>query len=132
MLATLTGMLLLVGAADLTTDRTEEQLVTGTIAELRSRLPSPPDARFRRVHLRRSTGADGIEHVTLCGQVDMDDPRGPPGWTVFAAATIGGRPYLTIGRDALVDANAACSPTLGTWDYERDFSPRIRAELSGR
>jgi hypothetical protein len=110
----------------------EEPLITGAIESLRPHIPAPDAVRFRRVYLRRSTGMDGAQHTTLCGQVHLDDPRAPPGWVVFAAALIDGARHVYLGSRGLVNATVACGPSIGEWDYRRDFSPRFQAELGGR
>lgn len=107
-----------------------EALVLETISELRAELPEPTAARFRRVHIRSTIGQDGRRHRSLCGQVDMDDPRGPEGWTVFASAQIRGRLVLIIGNTGTFQ-NAAvfCRRSASDEWSDEDLSARFDEAL---
>ncbi len=120
------------GAPTATPDLAEARLLEGAAAWLRVNLADPASTRFRRVHLRRSTGQDGKRHVTLCGQLLQDDPRAPADWSVFAAAQLGDRVDVRLDASGMVDAARICAPTLGEWDYARDWSEKFAAELATR
>jgi hypothetical protein len=120
MLTSLMGLLLLSGAADLTTDSTEDQLIGGAIESLRPSIVEPGAASFRRTYFRVTHGM-------------QDDPRAAPGWTVFAAAVLDGRVTVLLGNSGLANAAAFCTPgSDDRWDYDRDLSARFQAELSRR
>lgn len=110
-------------------DVAQERILAASIADLRTRVPYPAAARFRRVHFVRSIGVDKREHLILCGQVDMDDPRAPAGWTVFTAAELEGA-----GFTQYVGGMAArfCALPGGKWDYEHEFSGRYERAFSPR
>lgn len=130
MLTTLTGLLLLTAAADLSTDSTEDQLIAGTIEALRPSIVEPGAASFRRTYFRVTHGIDGKDHKVICGQVMQDDPRAAPGWTGFAAAVVDARVMVLVGNTGLGNAAAFCTPGSGDrWDYDRDLSARFQAQL---
>jgi hypothetical protein len=106
-------------------DAAKERILAASVADLRERVAYPPAARFRRVHFLRSVGVDKREHLILCGQVDMDDPRGPPGWTVFTAAELEAFGFTQYIGDM---AARFCALPGAKWDYDNDYSDRyVRA-----
>ena len=105
----------------------EERLLAFAIEAIRDNLIYPRQARFRRVHLRRSAGADG--RLTLCGEVDMDERRRHDAWTIFAAAELNGRTMLMIGDRGPDSAAPFCAPSVAGPDCRRDFSARFRAAM---
>lgn len=108
----------------------EERLIRGAIRLIRAELVYPPEARFRRVHLRRGPGMDGRMHLNLCGQVYEDDPRTESDWQVFAATEINGRVMLLTGNRGVTSAASFCRGIAGEMDLSRDFSPRFQAAIA--
>jgi hypothetical protein len=107
----------------------QERILVASVADLRTRVAYPPAARFRRVHFLRSVGADKREHLILCGQVDMDDPQAPSGWTVFTAAELEGFGFTQYVGDM---AARLCALPGGKWDYAHDYSDRYVRAFTAR
>jgi len=123
-------MLILIAAAMLLAPplaTTEERLVAFAIEAIRDNLIYPRQARFRRVHLHRSTRADG--RLILCGEVDMDERRRHDAWTIFAAAAVNDRTMLMIGDRGPASASPFCAPSVAEPDCRRDFSARFEAAM---
>jgi len=130
---TFLGAWLLAGAAPaLPENPKEERLIAATIAELPAVVAIWANARFRRVYLRRLTSREGAPQVYLCGQIDIYDPLGPDGWTVFASLLWGDRALVFTRQGFLVDVDTACAPSLGGWDDGHDLAGRFEAEVRAR
>jgi hypothetical protein len=105
-------------------------LIDGTIAQLGRVLPEPAAARFRRVYLIGMPARGGGTARAVCGQVDMDDPRGEPGWVVFAGAMVNGRVMVLVGNRGIGSAASFCSGESIAWERDLDLSPRFEATLA--
>src|SRR5436309_1264933 len=96
----------------------EASLISASIDDLRQRLSDPRAAHFRRVHLFKARGQDGVTRTLLCGQVFSDDPRQPWGWTMFGAAETSAGFIQQLGPMAV----RWCDRPDAAWDYNRDFA----------
>jgi len=108
----------------------ENRLISESIADLRHKLADPGAAQFRRVHLFRARGQDGVTRTLLCGQVFIDDPRSvqPDTWTMFGAAELSTGFFQIVGPMA----TRWCDQPSAEWDYDRDFAARYAGEIGRR
>lgn len=90
-------------------------------------LRDPASALFRRVFVQKTIGRDGLEHLTLCGEVNSKNGYG--GMSGFHAFFLGGDRVWVGGPGEILNADEICNNGRGVIDT-RDYSPEVRKALN--
>lgn len=107
------------------TQRVEgEAMVRTAGAQLADTLRDPSSARFRNVFLQKTVGRDGLEKVSLCGQVNSKNGYG--GMSGFHSFMLIGDKVWVGGPGQIINADEICGNGRATIDG-RDYSPELRA-----
>lgn len=123
------------GAVAQTSILTEAQRIEGEAqvqragALLASSLRDPSSALFRNVFLQKTTGRDGKEHVSLCGEVNSKNGYG--GMSGFHAFMLGGDRVWVGGPGQIINADEICNNGRAAVD-SRDYSPELRSAFKAK
>lgn len=92
-------------------------------------LRDPTSALFRNVFIQKTIGRDGLEHLTLCGEVNSKNGYG--GMSGFHAFFLGGDRVWVGGPGEILNADDICNNGRGVVDT-RDYSPELRKAFSSK
>jgi hypothetical protein len=114
-----------------TPDFTPEQRAEGeaqikaTGKRLADTLKDAESAKFRNVFIRKTTGKDGVEHVSLCGEINAKNSYGAmTGWALVAGDAVS----VYVGDKGIISANLICGERRGVFDT-RDYAPELKAAV---
>lgn len=115
------------GQASVLTDaqRVEgEAMVRKAGARLAETLRDTDSAKFRNVFLQKTMGRDGLEKVSLCGQVNSKNGYG--GMSGFHSFMLLADKVWVGGPGQIINADEICGNGRATIDG-RDYTPELRA-----
>jgi hypothetical protein len=99
-----------------------ETMVRKAGAQLANTLRDTNSAKFRNVFLQKSVGRDGLEKVSLCGEVNSTNGYG--GMSGFQSFMLVGE-KVWIGRVGTLSLSEICNSDRITVDG-RDYTPELR------
>lgn len=92
-------------------------------------LRDPSSALFRNVFLQKTTGRDGKEHVSLCGEVNSKNGYG--GMSGFHAFMLVGDRVWVGGAGQIINADEICNNGRAAID-SRDYGSELRSAFRSK